>query len=63
MIANPIGRYEAGEQKPGIYKLIKIADYFNVSVNYIIGHTENPKLNRQKIATRLGGNFISLISP
>ena len=27
-------------------ELIKIADYFNVSVDYLIGRTENPKMNR-----------------
>ena len=26
--------------------IIKIADYFNISVDYLIGRTENPKMNR-----------------
>jgi len=43
---NTISRYETGEREPGIYELIKIADYFNVSVDYLIGRTENPKMNR-----------------
>lgn len=43
---NTISRYETGEREPGIDELIKIADYFNVSVDYLIGRTENPKLNR-----------------
>ena len=43
---NTISRYETGEREPGIDELIKIADYFNVSVDYLIGHTENPKINR-----------------
>ena len=43
---NTISRYETGEREPGINELIKIADYFNVSVDYLIGRTENPKMNR-----------------
>ena len=43
---NTISRYETGEREPGIEELIKIADYFNVSVDYLIGRTENPKMNR-----------------
>ena len=42
---NTISRYETGEREPGIDELIKIADYFNVSVDYLIGRTENPKMN------------------
>lgn len=43
---NTISRYETGEREPGINELIVIADYFNVSVDYLIGRTENPKINR-----------------
>lgn len=43
---NTISRYETGEREPGIDELIKIADYFNVSVDYLIGRVENPKINR-----------------
>ena len=43
---NTISRYETGEREPGIDELIKIADYFNVSVDYLIGRTENPAMNR-----------------
>jgi len=43
---NTISRYETGEREPGIEELIKIADYFHVSVDYLIERTENPKMNR-----------------
>ena len=43
---NTISRYETGEREPGIAELTKIADYFNVSVDYLIGRTENPQTNR-----------------
>jgi len=43
---NTISRYETGEREPGIAELILIADYFNVSVDYLIGRTSNPQMNR-----------------
>ena len=43
---NTISRYETGEREPGIAELIKIAEYFNVSVDYLIGRTDTPKMNR-----------------
>ncbi len=41
---NTISRYETGEREPGIAELIKIADYFNVSIDYLVGRTNNPKI-------------------
>lgn len=43
---NTISRYETGEREPGISELIKIADYFNVSVDYLLRRTENPNMNK-----------------
>ena len=43
---NTISRYETGEREPGINELIKIADYFNVSVDFLLERTDNPKINR-----------------
>ena len=31
---------------PAIDKIHCIADYFNVSVDYLLGRTDNPKVNR-----------------
>lgn len=41
---NNISRYESGERQPNIKVLITIADYFDVSVDYLLERTENPKL-------------------
>ena len=41
---NTISRYETGEREPGINELIKIADYFHVSVDYLLERTDNPKM-------------------
>ena len=39
---NTISRYETGDREPGINELIKIADYFDVTVDYLIGRTDDP---------------------
>lgn len=46
MSQNTISRYETGEREPGINELIKIANYFNVSIDYLLDRTDNP--NTQK---------------
>lgn len=44
MSQNTISRYETGEREPGISDLIKIADYFGVSVDYLLCRTNNPSM-------------------
>lgn len=39
-------RYEKGEQQPPLPVVIAIADYFDVSIDYLVGRTENPKINK-----------------
>lgn len=43
---NSISRYETGEREAGYELLIRIADYFDVSVDYLLERTDNPKINR-----------------
>ena len=43
MNQNTISRYETGEREPGISDLIKIADYFGVSIDYLVGRGNEPK--------------------
>lgn len=40
MSQNTISRYETGERRAGYDELIKIADYFNVSIDYLLGRTD-----------------------
>lgn len=42
MSQNTVSRYETGEREPGLAELIRIADYFNVSVDYLLGRTDSP---------------------
>lgn len=43
---NTISRYETGEREPGITELIRIADYFNVSLDYLLERTDDPRINK-----------------
>ena len=43
---NTISRYETGEREPGIHELIKIADYFNISVDYLLERTDIPHIQK-----------------
>ncbi|MBQ3037781.1 MAG: helix-turn-helix transcriptional regulator [Clostridia bacterium] len=40
MSQNTISRYETGERQAGYDELIKIADYFNVSIDYLLERTD-----------------------
>lgn len=41
-----ISRYENGERQADHETLIAFADYFKVSVDYLLGRTDNPKINK-----------------
>ena len=43
---NTISRYETGEREPGINELIQIADYFSVSIDYLLERTDIPEINK-----------------
>jgi transcriptional regulator with XRE-family HTH domain len=43
---NTISRYETGEREADYATLIAIADYFDVSIDYLLGRTSNPKISR-----------------
>lgn len=45
MSQNTVSRYETGEREPGIAELVQMADYFRVSVDYLIGRTDDPRRN------------------
>jgi len=46
MNQNSISRYETGSHEADYSTLIKIADYFNVSVDYLLERTDNPEINK-----------------
>lgn len=46
MNQNSVSRYENGEREADYVTLIKIADYFNVSIDFLLERTDNPEMNR-----------------
>ena len=46
MTQNSISRYENGTREADYKTLIRFADYFDVSIDYLLERTDNPKVNR-----------------
>ena len=46
MNQNSISRYENGEREADYNTLIKLADYFNVSIDYLLERTDNPNVQK-----------------
>lgn len=46
MNQNSISRYETGEREADYKTLIAFADFFNVSIDYLLERTDNPAVNR-----------------
>ncbi len=40
-----ISNFENEQRKPSLDMLIKLADYFDVSIDYLAGRTDDPKLH------------------
>ena len=43
---NSISRYENNEREADYKTLVAFADYFNVSNDYLLERTDNPKMNK-----------------
>lgn len=41
-----ISYWKSGERMPSAENLITLADYFGCSVDYLLGRTDNPDVNR-----------------
>ena len=39
-----VQRFEYGTAKPKLDTVVRLADFFNVSTDYLLGRTDNPKL-------------------
>ena len=46
MNQNSVSRYETGEREADYKTLLKLADYFGVSLDYLFGRTDNPEINK-----------------
>lgn len=43
-----MSNYETGQKKPSLDMVIKLADYFQVSIDYLVGRTDDPTFHRAK---------------
>ena len=41
-----LSKYESGERIPPTETLLRLADFYNVSIDYILCRTEKPEINR-----------------
>ena len=57
-----INKYENHDIEPEIQILIRIADFFNTSVDYLIGHTELPRPYERSGGFRLSRDESELIT-
>lgn len=47
--ASQIGNWERGERHPSYEEIRKLADFFKVSADYLIGRNENQSINLQEL--------------
>ena len=52
MNQNTISRYESGEREADYQTLIRFADFFNVSIDYLLERTDDPTFIRIKMADK-----------
>lgn len=43
-----LSKFENGERIPPTETLLRLADFYNVSIDYILGRTDVPEINRKK---------------
>ena len=43
-----LSKFENGERIPPTETLIRLAEFYNVSIDYILGRTDVPEINRKK---------------
>ncbi len=41
-----LSKFENGERIPPTETLLRLADFYDVSIDYILGRTDNPKINK-----------------
>ena len=58
-----IAKYEAGTRKPDYNTLLRIANYFNVSIEYLLGETDDRRIrkNADEIKQRMEDYFYRIL--
>lgn len=47
MTPNAYQKYEYGEREPNMATFIALADYFDVSLDYLVGRSDEPSFHRR----------------
>lgn len=53
-----LSNYETGKTNPDSYSLIRLAEFFNVSIDYLVGRTDTSIVTRQDLINKID-NLIS----
>ncbi|WP_206832130.1 helix-turn-helix domain-containing protein [Alicyclobacillus fructus] len=48
--------YESGEREPVVSQLIALADFFNVSLDYLVGRTDDPTPPKRSSSSHAPGS-------
>lgn len=48
-----LSNYETGKTNPDSYSLIKLADFYHTSIDYLVGRTEHEANNKEDIIKQL----------
>ena len=48
-----LSNYELGKTNPDSYALIRLADFFDVSIDYLVGRTENDFFSKKKLHQKI----------
>ncbi len=48
-----ISNYETGRTNPDSYALIKLSDYFKVSIDYLVGRTSSSVLSKEDLSKKI----------
>lgn len=48
-----LSNYETGKTNPDSYALISLANFFNVSIDYIVGRIDIPLFNREDVSKKI----------
>ncbi len=48
-----LSNYETGKTNPDSYAIIRLADFFNVSADYLLGRTEQKSIDIEKILAKI----------
>lgn len=62
LTAQAYGHYESGRRQPDPETITKLADYFSVTTDYLLGRTDSPNLAIPKEMEGIGVAFSSGIS-